>query len=435
MLLTRMAYQWCAAISEVAGRLRQREIPVIQPRPSWHDLGRTHERALERGLRLESAVENALGLGFRLGLGFGLRLGRHGLALGEGPGSLSLMVEEEFSEVGPSCDPVRLGDASPHVRRGPLGDLAPLDYAHLLSITLEIGFRLIAPGHDHLGLHTYHTSHRDWIFETAFSSHDDEVIADAVNAWTADDGWTPPGSCIPYFTKRVERDAPFSPRLRRVSICAIERIWSREVEVSLLETVHLLNRLEVDVGDMVEEREWGRLLVAVIHSWMGPDSLSSHYWHLLDRLALSGTLDNDTLLETFGVEVARSLEEVESWEKLEACVVIIWWSLSQFVEDTELVEDTEPIEDVEPIEDAEPVEGAELIEDVEPMEDAGSIEDVEWMENIETLTLKLLSQRPSALPRLEDICEAGTLYPEWKTILRRICDQMQAEQSPSGSPS
>lgn len=150
---------------------------------------------------------------------------------------------------------------------------------------------------------------------------------------------------------------------------------------------------------------------------------------------MSGTLDNDTLLETFGVEVARSLEEVESWEKLEACVVIIWWSLSQFVEDTELVEDTEPIEDVEPIEDAEPVEGAELIEDVEPMEDAGSIEDVEWMENIETLTLKLLSQRPSALPRLEDICEAGTLYPEWKTILRRICDQMQAEQSPSGSPS
>ena len=36
--LTNMAYEWCSAISEVAGKLGQGEIPIIEPRPQLNEL-------------------------------------------------------------------------------------------------------------------------------------------------------------------------------------------------------------------------------------------------------------------------------------------------------------------------------------------------------------------------------------------------------------
>ena len=131
------------------------------------------------------------------------------------------------------------------------------------------------------------------MFETTFSSHDDEVVADAACTWIVDGGCTPPGSCVRYFAKRVERDTPFSPRLRQVSIRVIERIWRGELKVSVLEAARLLDCLGVDVGDMAEKHRWGVLLVGVISSPAGPEGLSSHYWCLLDKLVLFATLDID----------------------------------------------------------------------------------------------------------------------------------------------
>ena len=373
--LTLMAYQWCSAISEVVWRSGRREIYVIQPRLPW--------RELELRVELHRPWLRFHQLHLKPGLGLRLRLRQQDLAFGEGPKFHSSTAEGEFSQVGPGCDPLRLGETFHHTRRGPLEDLTPLDYAHLLSVALEIGFRLATPSRDRPALHLNHTPHHDWIFGTAFSSHDDEVVADAVCAWIADGDCTPPGSCVRYFTKRVERDVPFSPRLRRVSIRAIERIWRGELKVLVLETVRLLNRLDVDVDDMVEKHKWGGLLAGIINSPVGSESLSSHYWRLLDQLVLFATLDMG--FEPRGA-VMRSLEEAEDWEKLETWMVVAW--RSQW---------------------------------------AGSTED------IGRTTLELLSRWPSALPRFEDLCKMGILRRDQEVELRQICNQARTKLSPSES--
>ena len=301
---------------------------------------------------------------------------RQNPSLGAGLEFLSPIIEGEFSQVGPDCDLLHLDETSQCVR---WEGLTPLYCAHLLSITLEIGFRLAAPGRDQPTLRLDHASHRGWVFETTFSSHDDEVIADAVCAWVADHGHTPPGSFVHYFAKRVEDDTPFSPRLRWASICAIERIWRNELKVSVLETVRLLDRLDVDVDDVAEEREWVQLLVDVICSPGGAKSLSFHYWRFLDKLVLFVMLDVD--FEPRGMEVVSSLEEAEDWEKLEAWMVIAWRSPQ-----------------------------------TKSMEDVGRV------------TLKLLLRRPCALPRFEHLCER-ILRTDQKAELQRICDQARTGQS------
>ena len=362
--LTPIAYRWCSAISEVAGRLGRREISITQPHPSRCKLDQEVRR-----------LNDLTPIGTKLGLR--LRLGHRDLALGEGQGYTSWVLEAEFARVGPDCDLLRLDDTSHHARRGQFEDLDPLEYANLLSTTLEIGFRLASPRHLLPAFRFGYTSHHDWVFETAFSSHDDEVIADAVCAWVTDGNYRLPGSCIHYLAKRMERDAPFSARLRRATIRAIELIWCIELIVSEPETVRLLDRLDVDMDDMVEDT-WGSLLVGVVRSPAGPGSLSSHYWRLLDKLVSS-----EAFYASFGpgsVEAMRTLEEAGDWEKLEVWMAVAWRSQLW----------------------------------------PGSIEE------IGQVTLKLLSRRPSALPKFEGLCEMET-----ESHLRRICDQARTEQSPS----
>ena len=100
----------------------------------------------------------------------------------------------------------------------------------------------------------------------------------------------------------MERYAPFSPRLRWVTILAIER---SELKVSELETIRLLNRLYVDVDDAAGEGEWRSLLTDVRKSPMGPKSLSPHCWHLLEKLVPW------LVFESSDAKVVRSLEEAE----------------------------------------------------------------------------------------------------------------------------
>ena len=99
------------------------------------------------------------------------------------------------------------------------------------------------------------------------------------------------------------------------------------------------------------------------------------------------------------MEVMRSLEKMEDWEKLEIWMVVVWLFL--------------------------PWSGILI---------------PELMEGIEQVTLKSLLQQPSALLRFEDLCEAGThsdpspTYQECKDRLQRICGQVRVEQLPSESP-
>lgn len=268
-----------------------------------------------------------------------------------------------FSQVEPGCDLVRLdGTSHSHER---LQDLTPRKYANLLFTTLEVGFRLARPGH-WPAVHLNHTSHHDQMFETAFSSDDDEVIADAVCVWIADSDRTPAGSLARYFVKRVERTAPFSPKLRQMGIHAIRRTWPSELAVSGLETVRLLNGFDVDVDDVEEKYNWVNLLVGVIRSPMGFENLSSHYWRLLDKLASTTLVVGN--FSSRDMEVMKLLEEAEDWEKLEAWMVVVWTFL--------------------------------------PFLDSPAFESVE---GIERMTFKLVFRRPPALQRFEAYVK-GTHY-------------------------
>jgi len=398
MCLTPMAYEWCSAISEVAGKL-----------------------GLGLGLRL--GLRLALRLGF--GLGFGLQPGlqprlQPGLRLRLQPQDLasdslvSEVAERGFSHVGPSCDPVRVDGASHHTHQYPRKRIR---YYHgiLLSIILEVGFRLVVPGRDHTALHLDHTPLHNLVFETAFASRDDEVIADGVCAWVADSGHIPAGSCAHYLARRVERDTtPFSPRLRQTIICAIERIWRRELTESDLETVRLLNRLDVDVADMGEKREWLKLLMDIVHSPAGLESMSTHYWRLLDRLVSAS--NRFVTFTRRDMELTRPLEEDGQWEKLEVWMVIAWRSLGY-----KFMGGAEPGEGIELEEDAESDEDTDAEEDPEPEDDADPMD----AEELEQVTLNLLLRRPSALPRFEDLSNSRAL---WDVVLGRICAQVRVEQ-------
>jgi hypothetical protein len=232
------------------------------------------------------------------------------------------------------------------------------------------------------------------VFEFAFSSSDDEVIVDAVSVWIVGGDPAPPGSFAGYFAKRVEKSWPFSPRLRQMSIRVIESIECNALEVSGLETIRLLNRLSVDADDIVDEDVWVRLLVGVICLPAGLESLSPHYWCLLDKLSLGTDFRGPCGL--WWEEMMRPLEEADDWEKLKVWMAVIWQSLDPGLEHFDRMYTTE---------------------------------------DVERVTLKLLSRRPSALLRFETLCERGVLYEPHKSKLRRICDQAQAEQPPSESPS
>jgi hypothetical protein len=129
-------------------------------------------------------------------------------------------------------------------------------------------------------------------------------------------------------------------------------------------------------------------LVGVIRSPTGFESLSSHYWRLLGKLASTTIFRGFTLRD---MEVMRSLEEAEDWEKLEVWMVVVWMFLP--------------------------------------------IQTPETMEDIEQVTLKLSLRQPSALQRFEDLCERDAIWTQYNgPKLRGICDQARAEQLPPEPP-
>ena len=366
--LTSMAYQWCCAISEAVARLGPDKIPIRR--------------------EAQELFQTILRLGFQL---------RH--LLGSQPEDplvddkalyLLPISEEGFSMVGLGCDPIRLDNTSlrAHSRRQ---DVTLLNYADLLRMALNIGFRLAGPGRDQPAVLLGHPSHNNQMFEVTFSSDEDDVIADAVCAWIADRDVTPPSSFFCYFTKRVEDEKAFSERLQWASVRAIECIWRGDLGVPGLETARLLNRLKVNVDDMVDKQKWRRLLISTIRSTTGQESLSSHHWHSLDKLISELGLYEDFVFRD--VEVMEFLEEAEDWERLEVWMSILWKSLGIFDRPTS-----------------------------------------ESMQKIEQTNLKLLLCRPSAIPRFEDMVGRLLQSTGDKTLLRRICDRALSEQLPSQSP-
>ena len=290
---------------------------------------------------------------------------------------LSEKFEGWFSSVGPHFDPVRMGEA-PQTPTDPQPGL-------LLVIILEVGFRLVTLSSDQPALHLNHTPHHDWVFESIFSNSDDEVIADGVCAWVADSDHMPTGPCMHYLTERTEDNVKFSPRLRQMCIHLVWRVWNSSLWKSDLETVGLLNCLDICVDEMEDKDEWGMLLTGVVHSPAGHKNLSVHYWHLLERFPWKETYFYD--FEPDATELVGSLEKAGDWEKLEAWMVAAWQFKNHWY---------------------------------------GNIpEDLELLKQV---TLKHLLRRPSALPRFESLVERGQAYD--RTALEGICAQERAKQLP-----
>jgi len=279
-----------------------------------------------------------------------------------------------FSFVGPGIDPVCMGDASNHDHERTRSRAE--HYPEMLPVVLEVGFRLVMPGPNQPALCLDHTPRHDLVFKRAFSSDDDEVVADAVCTWIADSHHMPDGSCVHCLAKHVEKDTPFSPWLRQMGIRLIERMWRSNLRVLELETIRLLNCLDVNVDDMEDIGTWAGLLVDVICSPAGHNGLSIHYWHLLGGLAWAWYFPT-----AHAMEVVRSLEGAENWEKLEVWMVVMWQH-----------------------------------------NPSGHLE------RFKQGTLKLLQQRPSTLPRFESFSRPWRVWNE--PLLKDICAQARAEQSP-----
>ena len=207
-------------------------------------------------------------------------------------------------------EPVCLGRAS----------ITHEEYAILLSESLKIGFRQIQQSISS-AIRLNHTLH-DKTFKMAFSSDDDETIADAVCVWIADGVGAPTGSLAHYLIKRVGKKKPFTQRLKKVAIHVIEKIWHSELEKSGLDTVHLLNHLEVEMDDIVNKEEWVDLLVSTVRSPFGKEELLPHCWNFLGQLALSEL--HFPSFSPSDVEIMKSLDKATDWEKLAVWMTVIW---------------------------------------------------------------------------------------------------------------
>ena len=292
-----------------------------------------------------------------------------------------------FYEVGPNRDSGGSDPTHNQVQYSLPQDL----YEYLLSIMLEVGFRLAGIDARFEGIDPNDTPHHKRIFETAFSSDDDEVVADAVRMWITSCGRTPLGSFARHFAKRLERDWPLSEGLRQLIIDVVEHIGNIRPPGSGPETVRLLNCLGADL-DGLRERTRAYLLS---HVMCGPGGLglSLHYWRLVDRVA-----DGETYLgiDSSDWDIMRALREVEEWEKLELWMSAMWKQLLLCSEPESAI-----------------------------------------AEDIRQVTLELLSQRPLALLKFKNICgvessdreEESNYNP--KRVLQDICKRARAENPPS----
>ena len=345
--LTRMVCQWCSTISETVGRLRPSETQIEPPK----DL-----RILaECGLRLRpQEVEK-----------------------------YSDTTPALFAAVWSDCDSG--GSDATHTRVQ--HSLPQYLYKYLLFVMLEVGFRLARTDATWGSIRPDDTSYHERIFETAFSSYDDDVIADAVGMWIMSSGRTPLGLFTRHLTERLGRVRPLSQELRQLIIRAVECTWEDGSWESGPETIHLLNCLDADMDNLIMHDRVGLLSSVVV----GPGGLelSPHYWHLLDRSVEEGGIYFG--FKSGDLDPMRALREAEDWEKLEVWMLVMWKALVRWCST------------------------------------------LESMEDIQQVTLELLSRRPSALRRFEniwreksdDLREKSHYHP--KRVLRDICERARAE--------
>jgi len=162
------------------------------------------------------------------------------------------------------------------------------------------------------------------------------AFADALCAWTSlgNYDYRVPllGPCVEHLVELARAGTKFPPRLQWVTIRAISFIEEEFRRVDVERFVGLLTCLEVGVADIGTEAKdtWTSLILRIIESEAGREQLSLGYWELL--VGLVGRFTGGLRRVLCDVEIIRSLEEKEDWEKL-VCWLGAMWSMQPPSED------------------------------------------------------------------------------------------------------
>ena len=204
------------------------------------------------------------------------------------------------------------------------------DWENLLLISLKIGFRHLDVRSPYIRAWLTHTEYHRELADVVFKSRKSEVIADLLHAWTTRDYSLQPahtllGICTGNLVS-LQDLVPFSSRLRQLVIRSVELIGYKGFEgVGAEGFIKLLNHLQVTVTDMDQKDKWAKLLLDILQSSEGAQSLSHWFWELLVDIApsWSGWL-RCRLPVPYNPRITTFLVEAQEWDKLECWMGTVW---------------------------------------------------------------------------------------------------------------
>jgi hypothetical protein len=199
------------------------------------------------------------------------------------------------------------------------------DWENLIVCSLSIGFRHLDPSYWWIPAKLTHTEHHRELPGVVFKSGKSEVIADLLQAWTANGvhrGSPLLNICAEHLVG-LHNTVPFSPRLRKLVVRSVALIgYKRFAEEGAGRFVELLNHLHLSVGDLDDPPTWVPMLLETVQSREGTQSLSVQSWELLAELttSCSWVLEDSV----YSPQVVVSLLEAQEWEKLECWMGVVW---------------------------------------------------------------------------------------------------------------
>lgn len=205
------------------------------------------------------------------------------------------------------------------------------DGKELLFLSLEIGSRGLDLDH-RWGVGLIHVKHYQCVLDIVFSSGNDEVIADPLQAWIAHNFFYKSCTLLTPWAEHLihlEHVASTSKRLQLLVIDFIGCLGFQPFEQAGVEGFFLLlDHLGVGVDNMPGEHtwsEWLSLLFEVVQSPGGRQSLGYPCWELIPELA--GAMPPLSLEYPFNneMEITTSLEEEQEWDRLECWMGFIWF--------------------------------------------------------------------------------------------------------------
>lgn len=201
------------------------------------------------------------------------------------------------------------------------------DGRHLLFPALEIGFRGLDSRHQWTNVRPVHTEYHQRMADIVFKSESEEVIADLLQARTTQNYPKKSRGLLDTWARHLihlEHVASASQRLWRLVVHSIEHLGFHSFDrVGVEGFAALLDRLEIDVNNVDSRNRWLQLLLEVVQSPKGRQSLSHSYWELITELAVAGAWLLCGPID-YELQVMVSLEADQEWDRLECWMGFVW---------------------------------------------------------------------------------------------------------------